>query len=239
MLIFILQLKHITCFMLDVIQDITNLVFPKICPGCKKPLLKTEEFICLHCLSNLPERLTIKSKELEQRFYGRLKLAEAHAFLLFKRKGITQNLLHAIKYNGDKKLGVELGKLFGKRCRELNLLSTVDVIIPIPLHTSKLRLRGFNQSALIGKGLAESLDVFLDEKAVIRRVNTTTQTKKNRMERWKNVDQTFKVVSSNLKSKHVLLVDDVITTGATLESCGQVILNAGATKISIACLALA
>lgn len=225
--------------MLDLIQDITNLVFPNICPGCKKPLLKTEESICLNCFSNLPERLTIKNKELEQRFYGRLKLEEALAFLLFKRKGLTQNLLHAIKYNGDRQLGIELGKLFGKRCKELNLLSTVDVIIPIPLHVSKLRLRGFNQSALIGEGLGEPLRICLDEASVIRSVKTSTQTKKKRMERWKNVDQTFKVEGSNLKGKHVLLVDDVVTTGATLESCGQAILNAGANKISIACLALA
>ena len=225
--------------MLDVIQDITNLVFPKICPGCKRSLLKSERSICLHCLSKLPERLSVNKGELKQRFYGRLNLEEAHAFLLFKRKGITQNLLHALKYNGDQELGLALGNLFGNRCNTLKLFSAIDIIVPIPLHKSKLRLRGFNQSAIIGKGLEESLGVCLDENSVLRNVKTTTQTKKNRMERWKNVDQIFKVVGSNLQGKHVLLVDDVITTGATLESCGQAILDAGAAKISVACLALA
>lgn len=225
--------------MLKMIQDITNLVFPKICPGCKRPLLKLEDSICLHCLSNLPERLTLNTQELKQRFYGRLQLEEAFAFLLFKRKGITQNLLHSIKYNGNQKLGLELGVIFGDRCKSLDLFEKVDIVIPIPLHKSKLRYRGFNQSAIMAKGLASSLGILLDEKSVIRKIKTATQTKKTRMERWKNVDQTFNVITNELQGKHVLLVDDVITTGATLESCGQTILEAGASKISIACLALA
>lgn len=225
--------------MLEMIQDITNLVFPKICPGCKRPLSKSEKSICLHCISILPERLTLKTEELKQRFYGRISIEEAYAFLLFKNKGLTQNLLHSLKYNGNQELGTELGLLFGKRCKELDFFKTVDIIIPIPLHKSKLRFRGFNQSALIAQGLATSLGVALDAKSVIRKIKTTTQTKKTRMERWENVDQTFGITTLSLKEKHVLLVDDVITTGATLESCGQTILKAGATKISIACLALA
>ncbi len=237
--IFIIHLKRITCFMLQNLRDIANLVFPNVCPGCKRPLLKTEKAICLHCLSNLPERLTLKNDELKQRFYGRLKLEDALGFLLFKQKGITQNLLHAIKYNANQELGLELGLLFGKRCKELSLLSTIDVVVPIPLHKSKLRFRGFNQSNLIAQGLAKKLEVGVDTQSVIRTVKTKTQTKKTRMERWKNVDQTFMINTTKLKDKHVLLVDDVITTGATLESCGQTILAAGASKLSIACLALA
>lgn len=224
--------------MFEMIQDITNLVFPKICPGCKRPLLKSENSLCLHCLSNLPERLTLNTEELKKRFYGRLQLGEAYSFLLFKRKGITQNLLHSIKYNGNQKLGLELGTIFGERCKSLGLFEKVDVVVPIPLHKSKLRYRGFNQSTLIAQGLASSLGILLDEISVIRKIKTTTQTKKTRMERWKNVDQTFKVITNKLQGKHVLLVDDVITTGATLESCGQTILAAGAGKVSIGCLAL-
>jgi ComF family protein len=225
--------------MLKMIEDITNLVFPKICPGCNRPLLKEEESICLHCLSNLPERLTLNNEELRQRFYGRLNLEEAYAFLLFKRKGLTQNLLHSLKYSGNQSLGLVLGQLFGNKCKSLSFFSTIDVVVPIPLHQSKLRFRGFNQSELIADGLASSLSIKLDSKSVIRSIKTSTQTKKTRMERWKNVDQTFKTINSNLDGKHVLLVDDVITTGATIESCGQTILAAGAAKVSIACLALA
>lgn len=225
--------------MIDILHDIINLVFPKVCPGCKRPLLKLEDSICLHCISDLPERLTLKNEDLKQRFYGRLDLDEAYAFLLFKRMGIAQKLLHEIKYNGNQTLGLELGTLFGKKCEELSLYSNVDVIVPIPLHTSKYRFRGFNQSALIAQGLSSSLGILCDEQSVIRKVKTATQTRKNRMQRWKNVDQTFSVTSQKLKNKHVLLVDDVITTGATLESCGQTLLGAGVRKVSIACLALA
>ncbi|MCF6360794.1 MAG: ComF family protein [Cyclobacteriaceae bacterium] len=225
--------------MLDFLKDAANLVFPCTCPGCNRPLLKTEEFICLHCQTNLPNRLNFKNEDLKQRFYGRIQLEEAYGFLLFKNQGLTQKLLHAIKYNGNQELAKELGCLFGVSCQQLSLFSSVDVVVPIPLHKSKYRLRGFNQSALIAEGLVSVLAIEMDNKAVIRKVKTTTQTKKTRAERWKNVDNTFEVVSNHLENKHVLLVDDVITTGATLESCGQTILASGASKISIACLALA
>ncbi len=224
--------------MLASLRDFSKLIFPNVCTGCNRPLLKTEKSICLHCQTNLPIRLNFKSEELIQRFYGRIKLAEAYGFLLFKNKGLTQKLLHAIKYKGNKELAIELGLMFGSHCKNLNLFSTVDVILPIPLHKSKLRLRGFNQSTLIAKGMAEGLGIEMNNEAIIRNVKTTTQTKKNRMQRWKNVDKTFAVVSNNLENKHVLLVDDVITTGATIESCGQILLESN-TTLSVACLALA
>lgn len=225
--------------MIQKISTIFSLLFPNICPGCNKALLKNETSICLHCQSDLPRRLTFNNEELKHRFYGRLQLEEVYSFLLFKNKGLTQKLLHAIKYNGNQQLAVELGELFGISCKQQNLFTTVDIIVPIPLHKSKLRFRGFNQSAQIAKGLASTLGIGFDENSILRKTKTSTQTKKTRTERWKNVDKTFKVVNSKLEGKHVLLVDDVITTGATLESCGQTILASGASKISIACLALA
>jgi len=221
------------------LQDLSSLIFPYACPGCNRPLVKAEKSICLHCQSKLPKRLNFKNEELRLRFYGRLQLEEAYGFLLFKNKGLTQKLLHSIKYKGNQELAVEMGRLFGLNCKQQNLFSSVDVIVPIPLHKSKLRFRGFNQSKLIAQGLASALAIKLDENSVIRKTKTTTQTKKSRTERWKNVDNTFQVISESLKNKHVLIVDDVITTGATLESCGQTILNTGAQKLSIACLALA
>ncbi len=224
--------------MLAALRDFSKLIFPNVCAGCNRPLLKTEDAICLHCQTSLPTRLNFKREELIQRFYGRIKLAEAYGFLLFKNKGLTQKLLHAIKYKANKELAIELGLMFGTHCKELNLFSTVDVIVPIPLHKSKLRLRGFNQSALIAKGMAEGLGIEMNSEAIIRNVKTTTQTKKNRMQRWKNVDKTFAVVSNSLENKHVLLLDDVITTGATIESCGQAILDSN-TTLSVACLAIA
>lgn len=225
--------------MLKSLQDLANLLFPHTCSGCNRPLVRAEKSICLHCQNQLPIRLNFGNEELKQRFYGRLQVEEALGFLLFKNKGLTQKLLHSIKYKGNQVLAVEIGRLFGLACKERNLLSSVHVVVPIPLHKSKLRFRGFNQSALIAQGLALALQVKLDEESVIRRTKTSTQTKKNRMERWKNVDSTFEVASGYLENKHVLIVDDVITTGATLESCGQTILTSGASKLSIACLAIA
>jgi len=131
--------------MLAFLRDFSKLIFPNVCAGCNRSLLKTENSICLHCQTTLPIRLKFKNEELIQRFYGRIELVEAYGFLLFKNKGLTQKLLHAIKYKGNKELAVELGLMFGTYCKELNLFSTVDVILPIPLHKSKLRLRGFNQ----------------------------------------------------------------------------------------------
>lgn len=225
--------------MLSSLQDFINLVYPQVCPGCNRPLVKQEKEVCLHCISNLPVRLNIKTEELHQRFYGRLQLEEAFGYLLFKNKGLTQKLLHSIKYKGNKQLAFELGIMFGAKCKELNLFSSVDVVVPIPLHISKFRFRGFNQSAIIAEGLAAGLGIEMNDKAVIRKIKTTTQTKKTRTERWKNVDNTFELVLSSLANKHVLLVDDVITTGATLESCGQTIVQGATEKLSIACLALA
>ncbi len=235
----IIQLKPITYLVFNFLQDFFRLIFPQVCAGCSRPLVKVEKSICLHCLSKLPTRLNFKREELKQRFYGRIQLEEAYGFLLFKNKGLTQKLLHSIKYKGNKELAVKMGCLFGASCKERSLFSSVDVIVPIPLHISKLRFRGFNQSALIAQGLASELGVEMNDTAIIRKTKTTTQTKKSRTERWLNVDNSFEVVSNRLTNKHVLIVDDVITTGATLESCGQSILNSGAQKLSVACLALA
>lgn len=225
--------------MLKWIYDIANLIFPKTCAGCNKPLLKGENTVCLHCISELPDRLGINKEEVSQRFYGRINLEEAHAYLLFKRKGITQKLLHSVKYNANKELAKELGKMFGRRCKELGFFKDVDVIVPIPLHKSKLRLRGYNQSELLALGMAEEMDIILDQRSVIRNIKTATQTRKTRLDRWKNVEHIFEVINNDLKNKHVLLVDDVITTGATLESCAQTIMESETAKISVACLALA
>jgi ComF family protein len=225
--------------MLFSLQNFANLFFPQICSGCNRTLTKGEKSICLHCQYLLPKRLNFKKEELNQRFYGRIQLQEAYGFLYFKSKGITQKLLHSIKYKKNEKLALELGHMFGVSCKEAKIFSKASVVVPIPLHISKLRFRGFNQSALIAQGLANELGVPMDDKAVIRKVKTTTQTKKTRMERWKNVDNTFEVISKSLDKKHVLLVDDVITTGATLESCGNAILNSGVNELSVACLALA
>lgn len=220
-------------------SDIVNLVFPKVCAGCNKPLIKGEHEICLHCLTNLPIRLNFKTEELHQRFYGRVPLKEAHAFLFFKAKGITQALLHHIKYKGNKSLAIELGKLFGENCKEVEFYKTVDILVPVPLHKSKQRLRGYNQSEQIAIGISEALDIPVDATSVTRLIKTATQTKKNRSERWKNVDQIFGVENQSIEGKHVLIIDDVVTTGATLESCAQRILDAGAKSVSIGCLALA
>lgn len=219
--------------------EISNLLFPRVCPGCNRPLVKKERELCIHCLSGLPQRLHLKTDELHQRFYGRVKLDEAHAFLFFKRSGLTQKILHEIKYRGNQELAVEMGRLFGEQCTKQGMYKLVEIIVPVPLHKSKLRLRGFNQSELIARGMAEKLGVRVVPDSVTRLIKTSTQTKKSRMERWKNVERIFEADYSVLKGKNVLVIDDVITTGATLESCVQSVLEAGALKVSIGCLAMA
>lgn len=225
--------------MAKIISDIVSLIYPSTCPGCGRSLLREEQELCLHCQVNLPVRLAVWNTALEQRFYGRLQLEEVYAYLLFTRKGLTQKLLHSIKYRGNKELAKKLGAMFGCACKKRGLYKTVELVAPIPLHKSKERLRGFNQSALIAESLANELGCHFTEDLLERKRKTSTQTRKNRMERWQNVADIFEVKKNSIANQHILLVDDVVTTGATLESCGQSLVDAGVKKLSVACLALA
>jgi ComF family protein len=219
------------------VTDLVDLVFPNCCPGCGAPFITGEEFLCSNCEIDMP--LFPPTDQILDRFAGRVILNEARSYLKFYNAGIAQKLLHEIKYKGDTGLGEYLGKMFIRHITTEKAFADIDVVIPIPLHKSKLLSRGYNQSYFLAKGMAEELKVKVDDETVVRYKKSETQTRKSRAERWQNVSGIFQITNDSLRDKNVLLVDDVITTGATLEACGEAILDSGAASLSIAALAAA
>ena len=176
---------------------------------------------------------------LEKKFWGRLSLTSATSELYFSKNSIVQNMIHEFKYRGNKKAGHYFGNLIGRNLLNSNRFN-VDVIVPLPLFIRKEKMRGFNQAEILCNGIAEILNKPVIEKNVTRKIFTESQTKKHRTERWKNVEGIFYINDpKNLEGKHILLVDDVITTGATLEACGSEILKIAGTTLSVAALAMA
>ena len=223
--------------MKKVLHDFIDLVFPNCCPGCDQPLVSGEQHLCTSCEVDLP--LYPANEDILPYFAGRLELDEARAFLKFYHGGIAQNLLHYIKYKGEQDLGEYLGKMFIQHLSKESAFNKVEVVVPVPLHKSKLQARGYNQSKVLAKGMAYVLGITVESLSVVRIKKSETQTRKDRAARWQNVSGIFAVSNDNLRGKHVLLVDDVITTGATLEACGETILAAGASSLSVAALAAA
>jgi ComF family protein len=177
---------------------------------------------------------------VEKIFWGRIPLVAAMSEFYFSKDSIIQNLIHEFKYRGDKQVGLYLGNTIGKSLLNSNRFSDIDVLIPLPLFSQKEFKRGFNQSSILCTGINEIMNIPVITKNVIRTVHTETQTKKGRIERWENVEKTFSVSEpAMLKGKHILLVDDVITTGATIEACGTEILKVEGVKLSVASLAIA
>jgi len=177
---------------------------------------------------------------VNQLFWGKTKIEFASAFLIFSKGSRYRKLIHSLKYKNDKESGIELGILYGKEIFENSEYPQIDYIIPVPLHPKKQKLRGYNQSDCIAKGLSQSINVPYLSNILVRTVNTQTQTKKHKDERWNNVTGVFDVkYPEKIKNKSILLVDDVITTGATVEHCAMILINKSNCKVSIACLARA
>ena len=228
-------------FPTNIIADFINLFFPRICASCDDILLRNEHFLCTKCLYELPKTNFHNDPENEvaQMFWGRVLINHATAYLHFQKGGYVQKLLHKLKYKGQKEIGHELGKMIG-----LDLLhspfTSAEVIIPVPLHKSKLRKRGYNQSELIAKGIAEVTKNPVITNNLCKSNATPTQTRRHRYDRWLNVEKMFELKDpKSIANKHILLVDDVVTTGATLEACASVLLQAENVKISIVTLAKA
>lgn len=224
----------------NLFSDFTSLFFPEYCLGCSSGLLKGEEILCTRCLVNLPRTgyLSVEENPVKEKFIGRLPIKNAWAFLRFRKTGIVQYLLHQLKYNHHPEVGIRLGKLFGKELKEQGFNSEFDTIVPLPLFASRQKFRGYNQSAKFAEGLSDSLGVPFNSNCCSRLKNTETQTRKTRVERWENVELAFFVKDKKaIENKRVLLVDDVITTGATIEACGRQILNSGCKELSVVCIA--
>jgi ComF family protein len=220
-------------------ESLLHLFFPHVCEGCGSDILEQEHFLCLKCHSTLPqtEFHLYPNNPIEKIFWGRLPVTHATAQYYFTKNSQMQHLMHQLKYRGNKDVGVYLGKLMGHAFALSNRFRFVDALIPLPLFPSKEKKRGFNQATVLCEGIAEVLGKPIVKDAVIRTSYTDSQTKKNRVERWENMEGRFELVKKDaIAGKHVLLVDDVITTGATLEACGNTLLEAENVKLSVATL---
>ncbi len=221
-------------------EDFFGLFFPHVCASCGKKLLKNENVICTICLYHIPKTKFHLDKDnpVAKLFWGRAYIENATAWFLFHKGSGFQKLLHKLKYKSRTDIGLTLGSYFGAELKNAILYSNIDVVIPVPLHPKRQKKRGYNQSELIARGIAEQMGIPVDITSLYRSKATETQTKKSKDERWKNVENIFKIKDENiLKGKHILLVDDVVTTGATLESCAHALLTVEGVKVSIACLA--
>lgn len=227
-------------FATEIFTDFISLFYPRYCFACDQGLAKGEDTVCSACMLELPRTHyhTGSENALMNRLQGRVPLQFAAAFFLFRKRGKVQRLLHQLKYNNHPEIGHTLGQVYGHDLREYHVDQKVDVIIPVPLHISRKRKRGYNQSAEFGKGLSKSLDKPCREDVLVRITQTETQTKKTKLKRWQNVKEVFHVAKPDeLYQQNVLLVDDVITTGATIEACAKMLLEAGCKSVSIASIA--
>lgn len=227
---------------LDFLSDFWYLLFPRVCEACGNPLGKNEEVLCFDCLFELPRTNYCNelNNPITQMFVGRMKIEKATALFHFHKGSKFRKLLHGLKYKHKPEIGVILGKELGSEMLASGNFSDIDYIVPVPLHPSRQKERGYNQSERIGSGISEITGIPLSVGNLIRNQKTTTQTKMNKEERWNNVSGKFIVKNPELfAGKHLLLIDDVITTGATTESCGQTLLNIEGARLSIAVLAKA
>ena len=223
-------------------SPVFHLLFPHICVGCGSDLIDQGNFLCLECINDLPHTnfALHANNPAEVIFWGRVPINAVMCELYFSKASIMQNLVHEFKYKGNQEIGIYLGNLIGKSLANSNRFKNIDLLIPIPLFMEKEKRRGYNQAKVLCAGISQILSLPISTNNVVRIVNTETQTKKKRLQRWKNVDKTFRVSNpQELEGKHILLVDDVITTGATLEACASEILKVKNTKVSIAALAIA
>jgi ComF family protein len=224
------------------LEDFSTLIYPNLCICCGESLVKQEKHFCTGCAIGLPRTYyhLASGNPVEQIFWGRVKVEKATSFFLFQKGSKYQKMLHYLKYRGNQSVGEELGRMFGVDCNEVNYFRDVDYIVPVPLHPRKQRQRGYNQSEAIARGLQVLLPREIENKNLKRRYYSSTQTRKGRFERWENVNNLFAQNNHvRFENKHILLVDDVVTTGATLEACAQAVLESRGAKVSIATLAYA
>ncbi len=220
--------------------DFFNLMYPRVCMACGESLFKHEECICSQCIYYLPKTNFHRDSEnaVSKLFWGRVKIESACAFYFFKKESKVQNLLHQLKYKGQKQVGIKLGSLYGRDLIQDKKFEDVSLILPVPLHPDKEKKRGYNQSELFAQGLAQSMNIPYATDLLVRNFASETQTKKSKYKRWENVNSIFEISDQEgVKDRHILLVDDVITTGATLEACAQHLLEVPGTKVSIAAIA--
>jgi len=223
-------------------EHFIGLFYPKLCLACGKRPRPEDASICIHCTYHITPTNYHKMPDnpVLERFWGRVELEHASSSFAFSKGGLLQKLIHQLKYENKPEIGIELGKMYGSLLKDTEPYTTVDYIIPVPLHPKKQHSRGYNQATMFAKGLAIGMQKKWSEAYLVRVENTETQTKKSRLDRFSNVEAAFGVaLPEEIKNKHLLLVDDVITTGATLEACAIKLLKVEGVKVSLAAIALA
>ena len=228
--------------MTNILNNIITSIFPKICLGCTAKLIHQEQHICTKCRHDLPFTSFHKHPQnpVLDAFYGRVSIESATALLHYKKNGMVQQLLHQLKYKGRQEIGKILGDLLGHELKKEVSYNNITYIIPVPLHKKRLRKRGYNQVTTFGKQLATHLDVEYVEDILIKVTNTKTQAFKKRTARWLTAQHSFEVTNTEtLEGQHILLIDDIITTGATLEACANALKKIPNIKISIATMSIA
>ena len=222
------------------LQHIADLFYPQLCAGCSASLDSPDSVLCFRCIQELP--LTnfhlLSPNPVEKMFWGRMDVAAATSLFYFTQDTIVQRMMHQLKYRGNKEVGLAMGRKLGESMRDNLRFKDVDYLLPLPLHPKKLKLRGYNQAEVIADGVSEVTGWKVLPDLVRRKRFTDTQTHKSRQDRWENMkDRFFNTDPELLNGKHVVLIDDVITTGATLEACGMEILNGGKSRLSLATMA--
>lgn len=223
-------------------KSLINLFFPPVCAGCHLFLLSNENVICTLCRHNIPLTNHHLNPENEafKKFYGRIPVEYASALLYFHKRGIVQELIHNLKYKGQEEIGSVLGTWYAEDLKNSAIIQSVDEIIPVPLHKRKLRERGYNQVTNFGLSLSKNLNISYNPNLLVRNIYSKTQSKKNLLNRSDGIDTIFDAsFSEKDHNKHFLLIDDVITTGSTLEACSHALLKIPGAKISIVCMAMA
>jgi ComF family protein len=222
-------------------KSLINLFFPRVCGGCNSFLLRDEIVICTKCRHEIPQTNYHNNPKNEAytKFYGRIPIEFASAFFFFYKKGIVQELIHKLKYKGHEEIGETIGFWYAEELKKCSQLTNVDYIIPVPLHPKKLKERGYNQVTAFGKALSDELKIPFNDTILQRNVYSKTQTKKTLLGRTELDKAIFDVTfNDNLHGKHFLLIDDVITTGSTLEMCSRALLKIPNAKISVVCMAM-
>lgn len=227
---------------LSFLSSIIDLFYPSVCAACGHSLFHWEQIVCTRCRSFLPKTgySLVEENPLARMFYGRVRLKAVTSCFFFSKDGKVQHLIHELKYKGNSDAGVFLGQELGKAIKEAPLFQGLDYLIPVPLHPKREQQRGYNQSTMIAQGLSEVTGIPVGVDYLIRSVNTATQTHKSKEERWKNVKDIFTLRHADqLEGKNVLLIDDVLTTGATLEACALTLSKVPGITISCATAACA
>lgn len=234
-------MKH-TFLVKDWLSSFLSLLFPRCCIVCGRPLARGEECICAMCNIDMPRTNyhLRKDNPVEKLFWGKIPLERATSFFFYHKGSDFRQILHQLKYGGQKEIGAIMGRYMAAEFSSSGFFEGIDVIVPVPLHKKKQRIRGYNQSEWIARGVSAVTGIVIDTESVVRRKNTETQTHKSIFERWENVDGIFELRHpESLVGKHVLIVDDVLTTSATVAACAYSLKDVEGVRISILTLAVA